>query len=40
MSAIFTDIPEWTDYSPVSRDDLRAGCRSYLARVLDLLAGR
>ncbi|MEU4595855.1 helix-turn-helix domain-containing protein [Nocardia sp. NPDC023988] len=39
MSAIFTDIPEWTDYSPVSRDDLRAGCHSYLARVLDLLAG-
>ncbi|MFE9789473.1 PucR family transcriptional regulator [Nocardia salmonicida] len=39
MSAIFTDIPEWTDYSPVSRDDLRDGCHSYLARVLDLLAG-
>ncbi|MEU3010186.1 PucR family transcriptional regulator [Nocardia asteroides] len=39
MSAIFTDIPEWTDYSPVSRADLRAGCHSYLARVLDLLAG-
>ncbi|MEV0079967.1 helix-turn-helix domain-containing protein [Nocardia neocaledoniensis] len=39
MSAIFTDIPEWTDYSPVSRTDLRAGCHSYLARVLDLLAG-
>ncbi|WP_433654501.1 PucR family transcriptional regulator [Nocardia sp. CA-128927] len=39
MSAIFTDIPEWTDYSPVSREDLRNGCRSYLTRVLDLLAG-
>ncbi|MGW5572809.1 PucR family transcriptional regulator [Nocardia thailandica] len=39
LSAIFTDIPEWTDYSAVSRDDLRAGCHSYLERVLDLLAG-
>ncbi|MFI9507842.1 PucR family transcriptional regulator [Nocardia sp. NPDC052566] len=39
MAAIFTDIPEWTDYSPVSREDLRNGCRSYLTRVLDLLAG-
>ncbi|MEU8898693.1 helix-turn-helix domain-containing protein [Nocardia sp. NPDC048505] len=39
MSAIFTDIPEWTDYSPVSRDDLRAGCQSYLTEVLDRLAG-
>ncbi|WP_036558327.1 PucR family transcriptional regulator [Nocardia brasiliensis] len=39
MAAIFTDIPEWTDYSPVSREELRNGCRSYLTRVLDLLAG-
>ncbi|WP_040735530.1 PucR family transcriptional regulator, partial [Nocardia tenerifensis] len=39
IAAIFTDIPEWTDYSPVSRDELRNGCRMYLTRVLDLLAG-
>lgn len=38
ISAIFTDNPEWTDYSPVSREELRNGCRSYLTRVLDLLA--
>ncbi|MFC4377731.1 PucR family transcriptional regulator [Nocardia halotolerans] len=38
MALIFTDIPEWTDYSPVSRDDLHNACRRYVTRVLDLLA--
>ncbi|MFF2083262.1 PucR family transcriptional regulator [Nocardia sp. NPDC058176] len=38
LAAIFTDVPEWTDYSPVSRDDLDTACRRYLGRVLDLLA--
>ncbi|WP_433192905.1 PucR family transcriptional regulator [Nocardia sp. CA-107356] len=37
MVAIFTDNPEWTDYSPVTRADLQEGCRRYLTRVLDLL---
>ncbi|WP_019854642.1 PucR family transcriptional regulator [Actinopolyspora mortivallis] len=40
MSAIFTDNPEWTDYSPVPREDLWEGCANYLARVLDILSGR
>jgi hypothetical protein len=39
MTAIFTDNPEWTDYGPVSLDDLRDGCRRYLTRVLELLGG-
>ncbi|MFE1591439.1 PucR family transcriptional regulator [Nocardia sp. NPDC058705] len=39
IAAIFTDIPEWTDYSPVSRDDLYDACCRYLTRVLDLVAG-
>jgi PucR-like helix-turn-helix protein/diguanylate cyclase with GGDEF domain len=38
VTAVFTDNPEWTDYGPVSREDLREGCRRYLARVLELLA--
>jgi PucR C-terminal helix-turn-helix domain/GGDEF-like domain len=37
VTAIFTGNPEWTDYGPVSHDDLRDGCRRYLARVLELL---
>ncbi|MEV5650633.1 helix-turn-helix domain-containing protein [Nocardia sp. NPDC052254] len=37
MEAVFTDIPEWTDYSPVTRADLQDGCRRFLTRVLDLL---
>ncbi|MGQ4599788.1 helix-turn-helix domain-containing protein [Nocardia sp. R6R-6] len=40
ISAIFTDNPEWTDYTSVPRDDLRDGCRCYLTRILDLLGGR
>lgn len=39
MSAIFTDNPEWTDYGPVTSEDLRDGCRRYLTRVLELLGG-
>ena len=39
MSAIFTDNPEWTDYSPVPREDLWEGCRQYLERVLRALNG-
>ncbi|WP_040801633.1 PucR family transcriptional regulator [Nocardia higoensis] len=37
LVAIFTDNPEWTDYSPVTRADLQDGCRRYLSRILDLL---
>lgn len=37
LVAIFTDNPEWTDYSPVTRADLQDGCRRYLTRILDLL---
>ncbi|WP_036567401.1 CdaR family transcriptional regulator [Nocardia sp. BMG51109] len=39
ISAIFTDNPEWTDYTSVPRADLRDGCKRYLTRILDLLAG-
>lgn len=39
LSAIFTDNPEWTDYSPVPREDLWEGCRQYLERVLQILSG-
>lgn len=39
MSAIFTDNPEWTDYSPVPREDLWNGCQHYLGRVLQILSG-
>ncbi|MCM6773576.1 helix-turn-helix domain-containing protein [Nocardia sp. CDC159] len=39
ISAIFTDNPEWTDYTSVPRADLRDGCRRYLTRILDLLGG-
>ncbi|GAA5061403.1 PucR family transcriptional regulator [Nocardia callitridis] len=35
--AIFTDNPDWTDYSSVTRLDLQDGCRRYLTRILDLL---
>ncbi|MFE7718161.1 PucR family transcriptional regulator [Nocardia rhizosphaerihabitans] len=38
IAAIFTDIPEWTDYSPVSPEDLHNACCRYLTRVLDLVA--
>ncbi len=37
MVAIFTDNPEWTDYSAITRADLHDGCLRYLNRVLDLL---
>ena len=37
MAAVFTDNPEWTDYSAVTREDLRDGCRRFLTRVLELL---
>ncbi|MFF0454852.1 PucR family transcriptional regulator [Nocardia africana] len=40
MGAVFTDNPEWTDYSAVSREDLRDGCRRFLTRVLELLAAK
>ncbi|WP_433869531.1 PucR family transcriptional regulator [Saccharopolyspora sp. CA-218241] len=39
MAAIFTDNPEWTDYSPVPREDLWDGCRRYLERILQILSG-
>ena len=39
VTAIFTGNPEWTDYGPVSHDDLRDGCQRYLTRVLELLGG-
>ncbi|PFG98506.1 PucR-like helix-turn-helix protein [Saccharopolyspora erythraea NRRL 2338] len=39
MSAIFTDNPEWTDYSPVPREDLWEGCHRYLERILQILSG-
>ncbi|WP_019928594.1 CdaR family transcriptional regulator [Nocardia sp. BMG111209] len=39
LSAIFTDNPEWTDYTSVPRAALRDGCRRYLTRILDLLGG-
>ncbi|MBY8858498.1 helix-turn-helix domain-containing protein [Nocardia sp. CA2R105] len=39
LAAIFTDNPEWTDYTSVPRADLREGCRRYLTRILDLLGG-
>ncbi len=39
LAAIFTDNPEWTDYTSVPRADLRDGCRRYLTRILDLLGG-
>lgn len=37
MAAIFTDNPEWTDYSAVTHADLRDGCQRFLTRILDLL---
>jgi hypothetical protein len=37
ISEIFTDNPQWTDYSPVTRADLNDGCRRYVTRILDLL---
>ncbi|MBF6339026.1 helix-turn-helix domain-containing protein [Nocardia abscessus] len=37
ISEIFTDNPEWTDYSTVARADLINGCRRYVTRILDLL---
>lgn len=40
VSAIFTDNPEWTDYSPVPREDLREGCERYLERILQILSGQ
>ncbi|MET8872203.1 helix-turn-helix domain-containing protein [Nocardia sp. NPDC004604] len=40
MAAIFTDNPEWTDYSAVTRVDLRDGCQRFLTRILDLLGGQ
>ncbi|WP_223273430.1 PucR family transcriptional regulator [Nocardia cerradoensis] len=40
MAAVFTDNPEWTDYSAVSRTDLQEGCRRFLTRVLELLAAK
>lgn len=40
MAAIFTDNPEWTDYSPVPREELWEGCQHYLERVLQILSGR
>lgn len=39
VTAVFTDHPEWTDYRRVPPEDLRDGCRRYLTRVLQLLAG-
>ncbi|MCC5698704.1 hypothetical protein LH612_36775, partial [Klebsiella pneumoniae] len=39
MAAIFTDNPEWTDYSPVPREDLWEGCKNYLRRILEILCG-
>jgi hypothetical protein len=39
MSDIFTDNPEWTDYSPVPREDLWDGCHRYLERILQILSG-
>ncbi|MDR7300460.1 PucR family transcriptional regulator [Haloactinomyces albus] len=39
MAAIFTDNPEWTDYSPVPREDLWKGCEHYLGRILQILSG-
>ncbi|MEU4341686.1 helix-turn-helix domain-containing protein [Nocardia sp. NPDC023852] len=39
MAAIFTDNPEWTDYTSVPRANLRDGCRRYLTRILELLSG-
>jgi hypothetical protein len=39
LAAIFTDNPEWTDYTSVPRADLRDGCRRYLTRILELLSG-
>jgi hypothetical protein len=38
VTAVFTDLPAWTDYRNVPADDLRDGCRRYLTRVLQLLA--
>ncbi|TQM03007.1 PucR family transcriptional regulator [Pseudonocardia kunmingensis] len=38
VTAVFTDNPEWTDYRRVPPEDLRDGCRQYLARVLVLVA--
>ncbi|MEV3962126.1 helix-turn-helix domain-containing protein [Nocardia sp. NPDC050193] len=37
IAAVFTDNPEWTDYSAVTRVDLRDGCRRFVTRVLDLI---
>ncbi|MEV5833598.1 helix-turn-helix domain-containing protein [Nocardia sp. NPDC052112] len=40
IAAVFTDNPEWTDYSAVTRADLLDGCQRFLTRILDLLAGQ
>jgi hypothetical protein len=39
VTAVFTDHPTWTDYRSVPPEDLRDGCRRYVTRVLQLLAG-
>ncbi|MFD3427385.1 PucR family transcriptional regulator [Nocardia fluminea] len=38
ITAVFTDNPEWTDYTSVPRAELRDACGRYLARVLDRLS--
>ncbi|MET9491111.1 helix-turn-helix domain-containing protein [Nocardia sp. NPDC006630] len=38
IAAVFTDNPEWTDYTSVPRAELHDACGRYLARILDLLS--
>ncbi|MEV6326043.1 helix-turn-helix domain-containing protein [Nocardia sp. NPDC051787] len=37
ISDIFTDNPQWTDYSSITHADLHDGCCRYVTRILDLL---
>lgn len=37
ISEIFTDNPQWTDYSSVTRADLNDGCRRYVTSILELI---
>ncbi|MFD3508744.1 PucR family transcriptional regulator [Nocardia sp. NPDC058666] len=38
ITAVFTDNPEWNDYTSVPRAELRDACGRYLARILDRLS--
>ncbi|WP_245661730.1 PucR family transcriptional regulator [Nocardia salmonicida] len=38
ITAVFTDNPDWTNYTSVPRAELRDACARYLSRILDRLS--